>query len=291
MNQPMLRQLFSILCISIVVVLFTILISCSTSTKTARITELFNNGWKFYLGDVTDGQEPGYDDFRWRNLDLPHDWSIEGEFSSGHPATPGGGALPGGIGWYRKHFTVPEADQDKLVFIEFDGVYRNSEVWLNGHFLGKRPYGYSSFRYELTPFLHYGETDNIMAVKVDNSQQPNSRWYSGSGIYRNVRLVTVEKIHVDHWGTFITTPEVAEESAEVSILIKVRNASDQDENVVVKSIIKNKNGRKITAVVTTVSIPANSTSDCSHNVTVPDPMLWSIETPHLYKAMSGNWKY
>lgn len=284
MNQPMLKQIFSFLCIFFLVILLTTLMSCSTSTTKARITELFNQGWKFHLGDVTDGQEPGYDDFRWQNLDLPHDWSIEGEFSNDHPATPGGGALPGGIGWYRKHFKVPEADQDKLLFIEFDGVYRNSEVWLNGHFLGKRPYGYSSFRYELTPFLHYGETENTIAVKVDNSQQPNSRWYSGSGIYRNVRLVTVRKIHVDHWGTFVTIPEVTEESAEVSILTKLRNTSDQDHDVVLKSIIRNQDGRKISAVATNVSIPGNSTSDFDHTVTVPDPMLWSIENPQLYKA-------
>ncbi|MGH9824103.1 MAG: sugar-binding domain-containing protein, partial [Blastocatellia bacterium] len=149
----------------------------------------FDKGWSFHLGDVPNGQAPDLDDSSWRKLTLPHDWSIEGEFSEKNPATPGGGALPGGIGWYRCHFEVPATAKDGAVFVEFDGVYRNSEVWLNGHYLGKRPYGYSSFEYELTPYLKFGNTraaKNVMAVKVDNSQQPNSRWYSGSGIYRNV---------------------------------------------------------------------------------------------------------
>jgi beta-galactosidase len=170
-----------------------------------RKIQTFCRDWKFHLGDVRNGQEPGLNDSQWRVLDLPHDWSIEGAFSKDNPATPGGGALPGGIGWYRKEFIVPESESNRLIFIDFDGVYRNSEVWINGHYLGKRPYGYSSFRYELTPFLTYGKRNNILAVRVDNSRQPNSRWYSGSGIYRNVWLVSTERIFVDHWGTFVTT--------------------------------------------------------------------------------------
>jgi len=136
----------------------------------------FNNDWRFNLGDVSNGQSPDLDDSKWRALNLPHDWSIEGEFSEKNPAGFGGGALPGGIGWYRKTFTLPVSANGKSVFIDFDGVYRNSEVWINGHYLGKRPYGYISFEYDLTPHLHYGAQRNVLAVKVDNSQQPNSRW-------------------------------------------------------------------------------------------------------------------
>jgi len=146
----------------------------------------FNQDWRFQLGDISNVQDAGYNDSRWRKLDLPHDWSIEGEFSEKAPSGTGGGALPGGIGWYRKTFTVPLTAKGKSIFIEFDGVYRNSEVWINDHYLGKRPYGYSSFVYELTQHLIYGGGPNVIAVKVDNSQQPNSRWYSGSGIYRAV---------------------------------------------------------------------------------------------------------
>src|SRR5213078_1975419 len=167
-----------------------------------RQTMSFDRDWRFHLGDVPGAEQPAFDDSRWRRLDLPHDWSIEGAFSEQNPAGVAGGALPGGVGWYRKTFTVPARDSGKVVFVEFDGVYRNSEVWINGQYLGKRPYGYSSFRYELTPNVRFGAGRNVIAVRVDNSQQPNSRWYSGSGIYRHVRLVTTDPVHVDQWGTY-----------------------------------------------------------------------------------------
>ncbi|RQW05260.1 glycoside hydrolase family 2, partial [candidate division KSB1 bacterium] len=192
---------------------------------TSRQTVDFNSGWAFHLGDVENGQMPDYDDADWRRLNVPHDWSIEGEFSKDHPATPGGGALPGGIGWYRKTFALP-SDAARLVFIDFDGVYMNSSVWINGHLLGHRPYGYISFRYELTPYLNYGAT-NVLAVRVDNSQQPNSRWYSGSGIYRNVRLVKTSTMHVDHWGTFVTAPAVSDSLAALRVRTMIVNAADK----------------------------------------------------------------
>src|SRR6478735_4767966 len=179
--------------------------SCEQVFANARpkSTINFNATWRFHLGDVADGQRIDFNDAQWRVLNLPHDWSIEGAFDEKSPAGTGGGALNGGMGWYRKTFTVPLSSKGKSVFIDFDGVYRNSEVWINGNYLGKRPYGYSSFQYELTRFLNFGNKQNVIAVKVDNSQQPNSRWYSGSGIYRNVWLTTVNEIHVDHWGTWI----------------------------------------------------------------------------------------
>src|SRR5919201_4582596 len=154
-----------------------------------RQTTSFDRDWRFHLGNVPGAQESAFNDSTWRTLDVPHDWSIEGEFSEQNPAGVAGGALPGGVGWYRKTFIVPAADSGKVMVVEFDGVYRNSEVWINGHYLGKRPYGYSSFRYELTPYLRYKTptlrpsngptvqpTSNVIAVRVDNSQQPNSRW-------------------------------------------------------------------------------------------------------------------
>ncbi|MCE1155615.1 MAG: beta galactosidase jelly roll domain-containing protein, partial [Bacteroidales bacterium] len=175
----------------------------------------FNSGWKFLNQDVAPAFQPGYDDSRWRSLNLPHDWSIESDFSEHYPATPGGGALPGGVGWYRKTFDCPKGKYSQ-VFIDFDGVYRNSEVWINGHYLGKRPFGYIGFRYCLTPYLKF-EGANVLAVRVDNSMQPNSRWYSGSGIYRNVWLVTTNDVHVAHWGTYVTTPEVSAEKALLKV--------------------------------------------------------------------------
>ncbi len=246
----------------------------------------FDFGWKFHLGDIKNAQENKYNDTNWRKLDLPHDWSIEGKFSKDNPAGIGGGALPGGIGWYRKTFKLPESDKDKLVFIDFDGIYRNSEVWLNGHLLGFRPYGYSSFRYELTPYLKYGNNDNLIAVKVDNSKQPNSRWYSGSGIYRNVWLVTTHKIFIDHWGTFITTPEVTEKSAKVSIKIKVRNAFLHDQKVLIKTTVLNKEGEKIAETETPALVKKDSLVEVNQELTVKNPELWSIENPYLYKAIT-----
>ncbi len=266
--------------------MFLLFNSCTQTPIKSRCIEKFCQDWKFQLGDVSNAQLPEFDDSGWRILNLPHDWSIEGEFSNDNPATPGGGALPGGIGWYRKTFTLPEADQGKLIFIDFDGVYRNSEVWINGNYLGKRPYGYSSFRYELTPHLRYGDKKNVIAVKVDNSQQPNSRWYSGSGIYRNVWLVITDKVFVDHWGTFITTPEVSEQSATVSLKTKVRNALEQDQPITLKTTIYNQAGKRVTAVAFDTTISKNSIGEISQQAIINNPTLWSLENPYLYKAVS-----
>jgi beta-galactosidase len=202
-----------------------------------RQTTNFDRSWRFHLGELRGAEQPSYADSGWRRLDLPHDWSIEGPFSEQNPAGVAGGALPGGIGWYRKTFSLPTGDTGKVVFIEFDGVYRNSEVWINGHYLGKRPYGYSSFRYELTPRLRYGKQRNVIAVRVDNSQQPNSRWYSGSGIYRHVRLIKTDSVHVDHWGTYVTTPAVSAESSRVTIRTTVRNERRAAQPIVLRTTV------------------------------------------------------
>ena len=260
--------------------------SCSSSPTQVRKTENFDNDWSFHLGDIENGQTADLNDSSWRVLNLPHDWSIEGKFNKDNPAGVGGGALPGGIGWYRKSFSLPAADSNKLVFINFDGVYRNSEVWINGHYLGIRPYGYSSFQYQLTPYLKYGNEKNILAVKVDNSKQPNSRWYSGSGIYRNVWLVTTNKVHVDHWGTFVTTPEVSENSAKVAIQIKIDNALNHEQNVDVKTEIFNHKNEKITETENLNVLLKNSVNVIKQELNIDKPMLWSVEHPDLYKAVT-----
>src|SRR5437867_824918 len=200
-------------------------------------TASFDRDWRFHLGDVANGQDPALDDSGWRRLDLPHDWSIEGEFGEQNPATPGGGALPGGVGWYRKTFTLPASAKDRSVFVDFDGVYRDSEVWINGQYLGKRPYGYISFEYDLSPYVTFGGRKNVIAVKVDNSRQPNSRWYSGSGIYRHVRLVITDPMHVDQWGTYVTTPEVTADSARVTIRTTIHNASQVDQPITLSTVV------------------------------------------------------
>ncbi|PYT04509.1 MAG: glycoside hydrolase family 2 [Acidobacteria bacterium] len=246
----------------------------------------FDEGWRFHLGDVAGGQDPGLDDSQWRLLDLPHDWSIEGEFSEKNPAMPEGGALPGGVGWYRKTFNLPASDKGRLVFVDFDGVYRNSEVWINGHYLGKRPYGYISFEYELSPYVNYGSQKNLIAVRVDNSQQPYSRWYSGSGIYRNVWLTTTGKVFVDHWGTYITTPQVSDQAAGISIKTKVRNDSETDGAITLRTIIYDASGRALGRTESREQLSKGSVAEVVQELSVARPVLWSLENPYLYKAVS-----
>ncbi|HYW69914.1 MAG TPA: beta-galactosidase GalB [Pyrinomonadaceae bacterium] len=246
----------------------------------------FDQDWRFHLGDVAAAKDTDFDDSQWRQLNLPHDWSIEGQFDENNPAGTGGGALPGGLGWYRKTFSVPAGAKGKLVFIEFDGVYRNSEVWINGQYLGKRPYGYSSFQYELTPFLKYGSPNNVIAVKVDNAQQPNSRWYSGSGIYRNVWLTTIDKLHVDQWGTYVTTPAVSEQSANVAIVTRVRNESANRAPVSLANIIYDANGREVARAVEKNIFADAGQVEVRQTIAVAHPALWSDERPYLYKVVS-----
>ncbi len=248
-------------------------------------TITFNQDWRFHLGDVSDGQRTDLDDSSWRKLNLPHDWSIEGAFDENSPAGTGGGALNGGTGWYRKTFNVPLTSKGKLLFVDFDGVYRKSEVWINGHYLGKRPYGYSSFQYDLTPYINFG-AKNLIAVKVDNSEQPNSRWYSGSGIYRNTWLTTVDPIHVDHWGTWINTPEVNEQLAKVAIQTTVSNQSQQDVSLSVTTILYDSAKREVARSSTPVSMKKGESSIAGQTLSISNPILWSDDKPYLYKAIS-----
>jgi beta-galactosidase len=263
---------------------FLVLISCNTN-ENKRLRIDFTEGWKFYLGDNEQASHPVYDDSARRGLNLPHDWSIEGEFSEENPTKTNGGALPAGIGWYRKSFKLDPSWQKKQVYIDFDGVYRNSEVWINGHYLGKRPYGYSSFRYDLTSFLNFGNRQNILAVRVDNCAQPNSRWYTGSGIYRNVWLVAASAVHIDHWGTFVTTPEVSGESATVKLEVKIRNKSFQKKEIQVETELLDTRGRKVTSAKTD-QLPIDSTVELNQQFLVKSPELWSTENPVLYKAIT-----
>src|SRR6185437_3762802 len=213
---------------------------------------------------------------------LPHDWSIEGKFSKDNPASPEGGALPGGIGWYRKTFTVPASAKNKLVYIDFDGVYQKSDVWINGHHLGFRPNGYISFRYELTPYLNFGGK-NTIAVKVDNSAQPNLRWYSGSGIYRNVWLVTTNKIAISHWGTYVTTPKVDEHTAQVHIQTSI---SAPGNHFNLKTSIYNQTGQLVKTIISPIKGRDTTVSIVDQDVQILRPQLWSVDRPYLYKVVS-----
>jgi beta-galactosidase len=253
-------------------------------SQPGRTVADFDKGWRFNLGDVPDGEKLDVKDGAWRVLDLPHDWSIEGKFSKDNPATPEGGALPGGIGWYRKTFTVPASSKNKLVYIDFDGVYQKSTVWINGHELGFRPNGYISFRYDLTPYLNFGGT-NTIAVKVDNSVQPNSRWYSGSGIYRNVWLTTTDKVAVDHWGTYVITPSVTDKLAEVKVVASILNATHAQQPVTITTTILNAEGKPV-ATSTSNTILKNASTRFTQDIKINDPILWSVEKPYLYKVLT-----
>lgn len=257
--------------------------SCTTVKDEVVRSSDFTTGWKFYLGDVKeDVTAVDFDDTSWRVLNLPHDWTIEGDFSAENPAGAGGGALPGGLGWYRKTFTPAKELVGKKVFIEFDGVYMNSEVFLNGKLLGKRPYGYISFRYDLTPYLKL-DVPNVLTVRVDNSEQPNSRWYSGSGIYRNVRLTVLHPVHVDLWGTYVTTPEVSKDYALVAVGTTVKNDQIADCMVEVTSILLDARQKEVERTVENIQVVAGDTATCRQNIPLANPQLWTLEDPYLYQ--------
>ena len=241
----------------------------------------FDKGWRFILADSAQMSLAMYDDSAWRMLNVPHDWAIEGDFSASAPSGNSGGALPGGVGWYRKSFEVAAADKGKLFYIDFDGVYMNAKVWINGQLLGQRPYGYSSFRFDLTPHLKFGAR-NVVAVRVDNSDQPNSRWYSGCGIYRHVWLVKTEKIHVAHWGTHVVA-----EGNKVSVSVSIDNNTTSQQTVVVRNKIISPAGVQVASASKKLSLNPSAKSIRSlSQLKVSRPQIWSCETPYIYKVVT-----
>lgn len=258
-----------------------ILMACQTSPEATARSRNFNSDWKFNLGEVSGAASVTFDDTSWRSLNLPHDWAIEGNFDKNNPAGFNGGALPGGLGWYRKTFNMHESDKGKKVFVDFDGAYMKTTVYLNGDSIGFWPYGYSSFRFDLTPYLKF-DAPNVIAVKVDNSQQPNSRWYSGSGIYRNVWLTVVDPVHVDHWGTYVTTPEVTNKQATFQLRTTVKNDNSAAVEVEITSRLLNANGKEVGMDIITVSVPAGERTEGNQKITLGNPHFWDIDDPYLY---------
>ncbi len=259
--------------------------ACRKNDRSPRETECFNSGWHFYLGDTPEASNALFDDSRWRELELPHDWAIEGDFSEDHPSGSGGGALPGGVGWYRKSFSLDQSLKGKKIFIDFDGVYMNSDVWINGNHLGHRPFGYISFRYDLTPHLKF-DAENVISVRVDNSEQPNSRWYSGCGIYRNVWLTSVDPVYVDLWGVYVTTPEVTKERALVNVRTTVKNDTPKEVNLRTETAIVDASGKQVATASTSGKLAAGSSKEIEQAISVQQPELWSLENPNLYEAVT-----
>ena len=251
--------------------------------------QLFDFDWKFSVGEFSTANAVNFDDSSWRKLDLPHDWSIEGKSEKNNPSGGDGGFYPMGTGWYRKTFSVPAQWKNQKVAIYFEGVYMNAEVFVNGKSVGIQPYGYTSFEYDLTPYLKFGQ-QNTIAVKVDNSKQKNSRWYSGSGIYRHVWLKVKNPIHIKNWGVSITTPKVTKEKATVQVKTIVKNETEtlQIIDVLTTISIKKVNDSNTISMSTGngvgVSLKAGEEKEIVQNIEVKKPILWSPETPDLYHA-------
>ncbi len=279
-----------------------------------RDRQLFDFDWRFTPGDATGAEQPTANDAAWEHVDLPHDFMIEGKgraiiVPGGRgggrgaanlpttpegpfdPQSPGGSAngyLNGGIGWYRKSFTLPASAAGRRVMIEFEGVYMNAEVWLNGHSLGTRPYGYSTFVLDLTPHVKTDGTANVIAVKVV-VHQPSTRWYSGAGIYRHVWLSVLDPVHVAHWGTFVTTPEVMEDRARVHVRTDVVNQGDAAQPaaaVTLATIVRNRDGAIVAETASDRSIAAGSEARFDMDLPVVNPHRWSIDDPYLYSVDS-----
>ncbi|MFI8068125.1 glycoside hydrolase family 2 TIM barrel-domain containing protein [Streptomyces sp. NPDC086033] len=262
----------------------------SAGKASGRRTVALRDGWRFALvnpggitdptGEYTDAAVPGYDDSGWREIAVPHDWSIELAPTTGNGTTSGTGFFPGGLGWYRLAFTLPPAFVGKRISVEFDGVYMDSYVYCNGTEVGRHPYGYTGFAIDLTDLLHTdGTTENVIAVKVQN-RLPSSRWYSGSGIYREARLVVTDPVHVERWGTQVTTPEITAERARVRVRTSVVDESGTAGPVEIRSRIKDPRGRTVARAATTITVGTRATE--THELTVPEPRLWDIAEPHRY---------
>jgi beta-galactosidase len=268
---------------AIVIILF-FLNNNAAFGQSSRVETLFDSDWRFFPGDAGKADQPGFNDSSWRLLELPHDWSIEGNFDQKSPAGGSGGYLPAGTGWYRKHFIVSRNDLRTNCRILFDGVYMNSDVWLNGQHLGNYPFGYNSFYYDLDQFLKAGE--NIIAVRVDNSRQPNSRWYSGSGIYRHVWLIKTNKLHIAQWGISITTPEITKENASVAINTCLENDLRTAEKAVIQSYIIDDKGTNAGQTESTVEIAPGKENVIKQQIKVSSPKLWSPDDPAMYTLIT-----
>jgi beta-galactosidase len=251
----------------------------------ARITMNFDNDWRFFKGDAAGAENPSFDDSSWRKLAVPHDWSIEGPYDKDNPTSRGGGYLPAGIGWYRKSFSIEKADPGKKYYIEFDGVMANSDVWINGFHLGKRPYGYSGFSYDISTHLRTGTNEsNLVAVRADNTVQPASRYYAGAGIYRHVRLVITNPVHIELWGLYASASQITKERAVVSVQTDLINESASSETLNIETIIYNPSGNIVKSARSKVNVPPGKTVPVKYNIEVSDPQLWDLDKPNLYKA-------
>lgn len=267
--------------------MMSLLLQAQVAKNSNENIQSFDRDWRFLKQDVTGAENPNFDDSGWRKLDVPHDWSIEGPYDKANPTSRGGGYLPAGIGWYRKSFVANEEDSKKMFFIEFDGVMANSDVWINGFHLGKRPYGYSSFSYDLTGQLKFGKGQlNIIAVRADNSVQPASRYYTGAGIYRHVRLVINNPVYIPQWGVYISASKVSSKKAIVNVQVEAKNETSSQVSAVIETTVMDQVGAIVATTESKVLVPSGQTAKVQQTLELSDPKLWDIEKPNLYKAVT-----
>lgn len=244
----------------------------------------FNFGWKFkLLKDTVSLRDLPLADEKWRVVRLPHDWSVESSFDSRLEGCTG--YLPGGVGVYQKHFKV-EKSVSKSTFVLFDGVYNNAKFWLNGKYLGENPYGYSPTYFDLTAYLNNNGQDNVLTVYVDHSHYADCRWYTGSGIYRNVKLVTVDKLHIPIWGTFVTTPYISKERADINVEVTVDNMYDNDSEFKLSTFIYEKCGKCVATCENSYIIGAGQSQKFHQKLRIAAPKLWDTENPNMYRAVT-----
>ena len=242
-----------------------------------------NREWRFLHSQQAPNRRQPQDDTTWRMLDLPHDWSIELSRGPEMPSGVSNGWFEMGRGQYHKYIDAPEEWRGKKVFVEFEGVYMNAEIFLNEHYITRHPYGYTTFLIDLTPYLKFGE-QNVLKVNVDNAAQTNSRWYSGSGIYRPVWLIIAEPVHIAHWGVTVTTPQVSAEKATIHARVKVQNEGEEAKDVTVRFRVLGPDGTEKVAEEVWASVPAGGEQTVERDFTdLPDPALWSPESPNLYR--------
>ena len=244
----------------------------------------FNDGWRFYKGEAQGAERPEFADGGWAEVRLPHDWAIAGPFDS--KLNPHTGALPiFGTGWYRKAFTIPLSAKGRYISVEFDGAMYNSTVWINGHELGGRPYGYIGFHFDLTPYLKYGPETNVMAVRL-TPEDRSSRWYPGAGIYRNVWLDITGPLQVARWGTYVTTPQVSDDGATVAVKTELQNRTGKAAEVVLRSEIVDASGKAVVRKEDAVTIPAEGGQTQTTSLAVAHPQRWDMDHPYLYTLVS-----
>jgi len=268
------------------ILVFALSVNAQNRSGNIRKVLSVDTDWRFLKEDIPGAEKSIFDDSKWQSLDVPHDWSIEGVYDQANPTGRGGGYLPAGIGWYRKTLTVSSVDANRKLFIEFDGIMANSDVWLNGFHLGKRPNGYISFSYDLTGHLKFGKGEkNILAVRVDNSLQPASRYYAGAGIYRHVHLVITNPVHINQWGVYISTSDVSDKKATINLQTKVNNESASVSSIILETAILDPSGRMVKSIESKQSISAGKSITINQSVEIENPQRWDINRPNLYKAI------